>query len=135
MELAALWERYQDWLYYHEGLGIYVDVSRMSFDDPYAEQLMPKFEQAFAAMDELEKGAIANPDEGRMVGHYWLRAPELAPSEELKKDIVETLESLESFAEKIRAAKSPLQISPNSPIFSLSALAARPWVRSSSLEL
>ncbi len=105
MELAALWERYQDWLYYHEGLGIYVDVSRMSFDDPYAEQLMPKFEQAFAAMDELEKGAIANPDEGRMVGHYWLRAPELAPSEELKKDIVETLESLESFAEKIRAGE------------------------------
>ena len=27
----------------------------------------------------LEKGAIANADEKRMVGHYWLRAPELAP--------------------------------------------------------
>jgi glucose-6-phosphate isomerase len=25
------------------------------------------------------EGALANPDEGRMVGHYWLRAPELAP--------------------------------------------------------
>ncbi len=103
MELAALWERYQDWLYYHEGLGIYVDVSRMSFDDPYAEQLTPKFEQAFEAMDELEAGAIANPDEERMVGHYWLRAPELAPTEELKKDIVETLESVEAFAEKVRS--------------------------------
>ena len=103
MELAALWQRYQDWLYYHEGLGIYVDVSRMSFDDPYAKQLAPKFEQAFEAMDELEAGAIANPDEERMVGHYWLRDPELAPTEELKKDIVETLESVEGFAEKIRS--------------------------------
>ena len=114
MELAALWKRYQDWLYYHEGLGIYVDVSRMSFDDPYAEQLAPKFEHAFKAMDELEKGAIANPDEGRMVGHYWLRAPELAPSEELKKDIVETLESLEDFAAKVRSGEiAP----PNEPKF------------------
>jgi len=30
-------------------------------------------------MEALEGGAIANPDEGRMVGHYWLRAPERAP--------------------------------------------------------
>ena len=29
-------------------------------------------------MAALEKGAIANPDENRMVGHYWLRAPDLA---------------------------------------------------------
>lgn len=34
---------------------------------------------ALAAMARLEAGAIANPDEGRMVGHYWLRAPDLAP--------------------------------------------------------
>jgi glucose-6-phosphate isomerase len=31
-------------------------------------------------MAKLEKGAIANPDEKRMVGHYWLRAPQLAPT-------------------------------------------------------
>ena len=32
-------------------------------------------------MDALEKGAIANPDEDRMVGHYWLRAaPHMAPT-------------------------------------------------------
>ena len=36
-------------------------------------------------MDALEKGAIANPDEKRMVGHYWLRAPELAPTPELRQ--------------------------------------------------
>ena len=37
----------------------------------------------YADMDALEKGAIANPDEKRMVGHYWLRAPELAPTPEI----------------------------------------------------
>ena len=28
----------------------------------------------------IEGGAIANLDEDRMVGHYWLRAPDLAPA-------------------------------------------------------
>ena len=102
MDAAALWKRYQDWLYYHEGLGIYVDVSRMSFDEAFVQQLTPRFEHAFEAMDELEGGAIANPDENRMVGHYWLRAPELAPSEDLKKDITETLSAIKDFAAKVR---------------------------------
>lgn len=38
------------------------------------------FPDAHAAMIALEAGAVANPDEGRQVGHYWLRAPELAPA-------------------------------------------------------
>ena len=32
-------------------------------------------QRAFQTMDELVNGAIANPDEQRMVGHYWLRPP------------------------------------------------------------
>ncbi len=35
---------------------------------------------ALRAMSELEAGAIANPDEQRQVGHYWLRCPELTPA-------------------------------------------------------
>ena len=42
-------------------------------------------QKAFAAMDALEAGAIANPDEKRMVGHYWLRDPTLAPTPELAR--------------------------------------------------
>ena len=101
MDATALWQRYQDWLYYHDGLGLYVDISRMRFDDHLFESLLPKFEQAFQAMDALEKGAIANPDEDRMVGHYWLRNPDLAPTPELKQEIVETLEHIEAFAQKV----------------------------------
>jgi glucose-6-phosphate isomerase len=102
MDAKALWQRYQDWLYFHEGLGLYLDVSRMRFDDAFVESLQPKFDKAFADMAELEKGAIANPDENRMVGHYWLRNPDLAPTPELTQEIVQTLEQIEAFAEKVQ---------------------------------
>ena len=102
---AELWQRYQDWLYYDEELGFYLDISRMRFDDAFVAQMKPKFEKAFQDMEELEKGAIANPDENRMVGHYWLRNPELAPTAELKKDIVETLEKIETFASKVHSGE------------------------------
>ncbi|MBW4646036.1 MAG: glucose-6-phosphate isomerase [Goleter apudmare HA4340-LM2] len=102
MDARALWQRYQNWLYFHEGLGLYLDVSRMRFDDAFVESLRPKFDKAFADMAELEKGAIANPDENRMVGHYWLRNPDLAPTPELTQEIVQTLEQIEAFAEKIQ---------------------------------
>ncbi len=101
MDATTLWQRYQEWLYFHEGLGFYLDVSRMRFDNAFVETLQPKFEKAFADMVELEKGAIANPDENRMVGHYWLRNPDLAPTPELTQEIVASIEQIEVFAEKV----------------------------------
>jgi len=103
MDAAALWQRYQDWLYYHEGLEFYLDVSRMRFDDAFVEAMRPKVEKAFKEMDALEKGAIANPDENRMVGHYWLRDSDLAPTTELRQEIIKTLEEIESFTEKVHS--------------------------------
>ena len=103
MDAAALWQRYQDWLYYHDRLGFYVDVSRMGFDDAFVLALQPKFEKAFADMAALESGAIANPDEHRMVGHYWLRNSDLAPSEDLKRDITETLTAITDFTHKVHS--------------------------------
>ena len=67
MNNQQLWQRYQDWLYYHGGLDFYLDVSRMGFSDALVEDLQPKFAKAFQDMVALEKGAIANPDEQRMV--------------------------------------------------------------------
>ncbi len=103
MNAAALWQRYQDWLYYHEGLQLYLDISRMRFEDTFVATLQPKFDRAFEQMAALEKGAIANPDENRMVGHYWLRDPELAPNADFKTDIITTIDSIESFAQKIHS--------------------------------
>lgn len=101
MDAAALWQRYQDWLYYHEGLEFYLDVSRMRFDDAFVEAMQPKFEKAFQDMAALEGGAIANPDENRMVGHYWLRDPDLAPTSEIRQEIIQTLEQIEAFTKKV----------------------------------
>jgi glucose-6-phosphate isomerase len=101
MDAATLWQRYQDWLYFHEGLGLYVDISRIRFDDRFLSMMQPKFEKAFRDIAALEGGAIANPDENRMVGHYWLRDPDLAPTPELKHDIVETLQRIHTFADRV----------------------------------
>ena len=101
MDATALWQRYQDWLYYHEGLELYLDISRMRFDDEFVAQMQPKFEQAFKQMAALEAGAIANPDEQRMVGHYWLRDADLAPTPALKQDIVSTVQDITAFVKQV----------------------------------
>ena len=53
-------------------------------------------------MKELESGAIANPDEGRMVGHYWLRNSALAPAE-LRAEIDVGLEDVLKFAADVHS--------------------------------
>lgn len=103
MDAATLWQRYQDWLYYHQGLGFYLDVSRMRFDTAFVEALQPKLQKAFEDMAALEGGALANPDENRMVGHYWLRNPDLAPTPEIKQEIIQTIEQIEAFTKKVHS--------------------------------
>lgn len=67
--------------------------------------MQPLVQRAFAGMAELEGGAIANPDEKRMVGHYWLRNSALAPSAELKAKIDEPLRDLKSFADDVKSGR------------------------------
>lgn len=105
MDSAALWQRYQDWLYVHADLGLYLDISRMRFDDFFLKAMLPKFDQAFQAMDALEAGAIANPDEDRMVGHYWLRNPDLAPAPELQAAITDTLGAIATFTKAVHSGQ------------------------------
>lgn len=47
-------------------------------------------DRALQAMDALEDGAVANADEGRRVGHYWLRAPDRCPDPALRAEIKES---------------------------------------------
>ncbi|KAL2242208.1 glucose-6-phosphate isomerase 1, chloroplastic [Sesamum indicum] len=101
----ALWKRYVDWLYQHKELGLYLDVSRVGFTDEFFREMEPRLQKAFKDMEDLEKGAIANPDEGRMVGHYWLRNPKLAPKAFLTQQIENTLERICDFAEQVISGK------------------------------
>jgi glucose-6-phosphate isomerase len=86
-------------------LGLSVDLSRINFPDDFFATMGPRLQNAFTAMASLEKGAIANPDENRMVGHYWLRNPALAPSPEIRREIEETIQSIKSFAAQIHEGK------------------------------
>ncbi len=49
-----------------------------------------QFSAAHQAMTEVEAGAVANIDEQRQVGHYWLRAPALAPDPAVQQRITDT---------------------------------------------
>jgi glucose-6-phosphate isomerase len=101
MDAANLWQRYQQNLCRVPELGLTLDISRMRFDDGFLNRMAAPMRQAFAAMDALERGAIANPDEKRMVGHYWLRAPERAPSPEIAAEIRKTIADIKEFAAAI----------------------------------
>jgi len=105
MDSRELWNRYKAWLYDDPSTGFRLDVSRMDLSDDHDQVMAVAFAKAFAAMDALEKGAIANPDENRMVGHYWLRAPELAPSPEIAGAIRGTLTHVLAFADGVHQGR------------------------------
>ena len=104
MENMKQWERYKEYLNFNPEIGLMVDISRMMFPDDYFDRMNAPIQKAFQEMEALESGTIANPDENRMVGHYWLRAPELAP-QEITRDIEKTLQAIKDFSRKIHAGK------------------------------
>jgi glucose-6-phosphate isomerase len=99
------WKRFQKYYSEFPALGLTLDLSRMKVDDAFFAAMEPRIQQAFADMAALEKGAIANPDENRMVGHYWLRNPALAPTPEIREAIEESLLKIKDFSAKIHTGK------------------------------
>ncbi len=97
------WSRFKKYFYQSPELGLSIDISRIPFPDTFLATMEKPIQKAFADMAALEKGSIANPDENRMVGHYWLRAPQLAPTKELTDEISSTVKSINEFAEKIHS--------------------------------
>lgn len=105
MNNKSLWERYKKLLCAAPSIGLSLDISRMNFADDFLDRMEPEMQKAYNAMGALEAGAISNPDEDRMVGHYWLRAPERAPSAGIRKEIEDTLQAIKDFAFTVHAAK------------------------------
>jgi len=97
------WDRFKSLYFQSPKLGFGLDISRMPFPEGYLESMAPRLEKAFADMAALEKGAIANPDENRMVGHYWLRNADLAPTAELKDAITRAVDSIKEFVAAVHA--------------------------------
>ena len=101
MTAPSSWSRYCQYLIADRQLGFSLDISRVRFSESDLSSLVPRVTTALGAMQELERGAIANLDENRMVGHYWLRAPELAPTQEIAAEIRGTQGNIAEFAKQI----------------------------------
>jgi glucose-6-phosphate isomerase len=97
------WDRFQKYHTAFPSVGLALDLSRMNVDDAFFAAMEPRIEKAFTFMAALEKGAIANPDENRMVGHYWLRNPALAPTPEIAGEITAAIAKIKDMATKIHA--------------------------------
>ena len=104
-DALKLWQRYKERTTFHDEIGLSLDLSRVDFADDFFDQQSASINKAFTAMAELEQGAIANPDENRMVGHYWLRKPELAPSEDIQQQIKVCLENVKAFAGSVHSGE------------------------------
>src|SRR5258708_1917478 len=98
-----LWQRFQKYYTEFPSLGLALDISRMDFADDFIPSMEARMRRAFSEMDELERGAIANPDEKRMVGHYWLRNADLAPSPAIGKEIKDTVAAIKAFAAQVHS--------------------------------
>src|SRR5437899_5408700 len=105
MASSSLWQRFQQYFLRHDDLGFSIDISRVKFPDDFFDKMQPRIDKAFTAMRDLEAGGIANPDEKRMVGHYWLRKPPLAPNAELRAEIENTNALIKKFAADIHSGK------------------------------
>lgn len=82
-----------------------VDLGHAKLTSSQLELLSPRWDHALKSMQELEQGAIANPDEKRMVGHYWLRSPQLAPTKDIRTAIESANANLKTFAADIHTGK------------------------------
>ncbi len=97
----ALWNRFNDHYRYYPDVSMGLDISRMRFPEAFLSEMALPVQKAFLAMDALESGTVANPDEKRMVGHYWLRSPELAPTPEIRSQIEAVIKQVEDFAANV----------------------------------
>lgn len=109
------WERFTKYYFTYVELGIALDISHMRFPDSFLDEMRPRCLEALAMMRELESGAIANPDEKRMVGHYWLRNPALSPTTEIRQEIEQSISAIRTFA---RAIHDGSQRAPSGKVFS-----------------
>ncbi|MBL9128348.1 MAG: glucose-6-phosphate isomerase [Verrucomicrobiales bacterium] len=102
---AQVWSRFRAWYREFPEAGLAIDLSRLGFDDAFMARMEKPMKLAFAAMKELEAGAIANPDENRQVGHYWLRSPEIAPDAKIRTAITAMVEDVRRFAADVHEGR------------------------------
>jgi glucose-6-phosphate isomerase len=99
------WNHFKNYYYYNSFHSFGLDFSRAPLEAPFLAEMKAKIQQAFDAMGSLEAGALANPDEKRMVGHYWLRDPKRSPTPEIASAIETAIAQVKQFAADIHSGK------------------------------
>lgn len=84
---------------------IYLDAHRMELPRDWPAMYGERLAAAHAAMLALEAGSIANTDESRRVGHYWLRDASRAVDPQTAREISDTVEKVQAFATAVHAGK------------------------------
>ena len=97
------WKRFKQYYLYIDTLGFGIDISRIDFNDMFISDMEPKMQAAYIAMQALESGSIANIDEDRMVGHYWLRNSKKAPTQELANAIEACVQKVKQVAASVHS--------------------------------
>lgn len=103
--MPTLWSKFLEMNYADLNGRLFLDYSRTGFNLDDYEACRNKAATALEYMRALEKGAIANPDEGRMVGHYWLRDASLSPDPAISAEITGTHEAIKRFASDLHSGK------------------------------
>ena len=85
--------------------GIQLDLRFAILPAGFSSDLSEKTPMLAEAMANLESGAIANPTEGRQVGHYWLRDADLAPSTEQREAILDALAQIKDIASNVHSGQ------------------------------
>lgn len=102
---SVSWNQFCESFVRYEDLGLSLDFSRMGIPEEFFAKMAPLADKALAEMKALEAGAIANPDEQRMVGHYWLRNAGLAPTAEIRDQISSDIAESQAFAAEVHSGK------------------------------
>ncbi len=95
------WIRYCDLLFSDGSLGFWLDISRMDVEENDFQKFKDIYSKAFDSVENLEHGSIANIDERRQVGHYWLRNPQIAPTQEISDSISKEILDISKFGASI----------------------------------
>jgi glucose-6-phosphate isomerase len=115
MPTSSKLDSYTDKLFSNKDLNFFLDLNEADLPDASITELQPALHMAMQAMQELENGAIANPDENRPVGHYWLRNHLLAPTPEIRHQISDTKSSIKAFAKSVHTGQL---LTPHGTVFS-----------------
>jgi glucose-6-phosphate isomerase len=100
---SSPWQHFQEQFLRYDSPDIWLDTSLITFAPGFSAKMKLKVDEAFAAMDRLEAGELANTDEKRMVGHYWLRNPAIVPKKlpEVRRQIESDLKMAREFAAQV----------------------------------